>query len=421
MSGWKAGTAATIFTPDEPLWLAGYAARTEPAKGKISDLRAKALALEDAAGERFLFLTIDLIAVQLGPTASSVGEHLQRRHKLPRDRVIMAASHTHYGPEIRTDKALFFGIPPEYAAKIDLAASRVRQAMIDVADRALASLRPARLMARQTSATFADNRRARGDVVDHDVPVLEVTGDDGKRLAVVFGYACHNTTIPPEDCRYCGDWAGFAQEQIERDNPGCAALFVTGAAADQNPHPRGSVELSQQYGRELANAVTASLQSPGRQIAPRLRIAYEQTPLPLERIDRATLETKLTSTDTPVARKAKFLLDAIDRGEQLIDHYPAPIQVVRFGDELLLIALSGEPVNDYAHRFKRDFATLAPQIWIAGYCNDMFGYVPTRRIQLEGGYEGGRANLWSWVPAPFDETVETRIIEAVRRLVAKVS
>ena len=61
------------------------------------------------------------------------------------------------------------------------------------------------------------------------------------------------------------------------------------------------------------------------------------------------------------------------------------------------------------------------QLWVAGYCNDMFGYVPTRRIQLEGGYEGGRANLWSWVPAPFDETVETRMIDAVHKLVAKVS
>src|SRR3954452_25119407 len=98
---WKAGTASEVVTPSEPLWLAGYAARTEPAKGKISDLRARALALEDATGERFLFLTIDLIAVQLGPTAAGVAEHLQRRHGLPRERVVLAASHTHYGPEIR--------------------------------------------------------------------------------------------------------------------------------------------------------------------------------------------------------------------------------------------------------------------------------------------------------------------------------
>jgi hypothetical protein len=419
---WKAATASTTFTPDEPLWLAGYAARTEPAKGKISDLRAKALALEDAAGDRFLILTVDLIAVQFGRTAAGVAEHLHHRQGLPRERVMMAASHTHYGPEIRPDKALFFNIPPEYAAKIEPTAARVRHAMMDAADRALSDLQPARLSVRQTTAAFADNRRKSGDVHDRDVPVLEVTrNSDGKPLAVVFGYACHNTTIPPEDCRYCGDWAGFAQEQIERDNPGCTAMFVTGAAADQNPHPRGSVELSRQYGRDLADAVTASLRGPGREIAPRLRVAQEQTPLPLQPIDRRDLETKLASADLPTARKAKFLLDAIHRGEQLITEYPAPIQVIRFGDELLMIALSGEPVNDYAHRFKRDFASVAPHVWVAGYCNDMFGYVPTRRIQLEGGYEGGRANLWSWVPAPFDETIETRVVDAVARLVRRTT
>jgi hypothetical protein len=417
---WKAGTSSVVITPDEPLWLAGYAARVQPAQGKISDLHAKALALQDASGARFVLLTVDLIALTPLHT-EPVAQRLHARHALPREHLLFAASHTHYGPEIRPDKARFFGIPPEYAARIDAAAERVRRAMIEVADRALADLRPARLLVRQTKATFADNRRAHGDVVDHDVPVLAVTADDGKPLAVVFGYACHNTTIPPEDCRYCGDWAGFAQAQIEQENPGCTALFVTGAAADQNPHPRGSVELSQRYGRALADAVTTSLRSPGRAIAPRLRVAYEQTPLPLQPVDRAELEAKLTSSDMPVARKAKFLLDALDRGETLITEYPAPIQVVRFGDELLLIALSGEPVNDYAHRCKSDLIGIVPQIWVAGYCNDMFGYVPTRRIQLEGGYEGGRANLWSWVPAPFDETVEPRVVDAVHRLVTKAS
>ena len=421
MSGWKAGAAVIGTTPDEPVWLAGYAARTTPSRGVISPLHDKALALEDENGERFVLITADLIAIP-GAIADAVRAYLAGRHAVRPKNVLLCASHTHYGPELRPDKALFFGIPDDYARMIPLIADVVTETLKTVADYAIQRLRPARLCARQTAATFADNRRAHGDVVDHDVPVLDIVdGADGKRIAVLFGYACHNTTIPPEDCRICGDWAGFAQAQIERDHPGCTALFITGAAADQNPHPRGSLELSQHYGRALADAVNASLATPGREITPRLRVAYERTPLPLQPIDRGELEAKLASPDMPVARKAKFLLDAINRGEQLITEYPAPIQVVRFGDELLLIALSGEPVNDYAHRFKSDFASAAPQVWVAGYCNDMYGYVPTRRIQLEGGYEGGRANLWSWVPAPFDETVETRMIDAVRRLVAKVS
>jgi neutral ceramidase len=94
---------------------------------------------------------------------------------------------------------------------------------------------------------------------------------------------------------------------------------------------------------------------------------------------------------------------------------------VRIGDDLLMIVMSGETVVDWSIKFKREFADRARLVWVAGYCNDMYGYVPTRRIQQEGGYEGGRANLWSWVPAPFTDDVENRITDAVRRLVNRVS
>ena len=83
--------------------------------------------------------------------------------------------------------------------------------------------------------------------------------------------------------------------------------------------------------------------------------------------------------------------------------------------------MSGETVVDWAHKFKREFSDSADLIWVAGYCNDMYGYVPTRRVQQEGGYEGGRANLWSWLPAPFTDDLEDRITDAVHRLVKKVS
>jgi hypothetical protein len=356
----------------------------------ISPLFVKALALEDASGERFVLLAADLIAIP-GAIADALRTYLAGKHAISANNVLLAASHTHYGPEIRPDKALFFGIPDEYARLIAPAAESVTSSLKQIADYAIGKIQPARLFARQGTAGFADNRRAHGDVVDHDVPVLEAVGDDGRRIAVVFGYACHNTTIPPEDCRICGDWAGFAQAHVELANPGCTAMFVTGAAADQNPHPRGGVELSQQYGRDLGEAVTAALATTGREITPRLRVAFERVALPLERIDRATLEARLTSDDKPVARKAKFLLDQIARGEPLITEYLAPLHAIRFGEELLMIALSGEPVNDYAHRFKRDFSSAARHVWVAGYCNDMFGYVPTaadparRRIRGRAG------------------------------------
>src|SRR6266849_2988619 len=58
---WKAGLAAVVITPERPVWMAGYAQRNKPSEGKVQDLYAKALALEDAQGHRVVLVTTDLI------------------------------------------------------------------------------------------------------------------------------------------------------------------------------------------------------------------------------------------------------------------------------------------------------------------------------------------------------------------------
>jgi hypothetical protein len=85
------------------------------------------------------------------------------------------------------------------------------------------------------------------------------------------------------------------------------------------------------------------------------------------------------------------------------------------GSALTLIALGGEPVVDYALRFAREYPDR--QLWAAGYCNDVFGYLPSRRIREEGGYEGADAMIYYGRPGPFTPDVEERIVREVRRLV----
>jgi neutral ceramidase len=435
---YKAGASSRCITPDELVWLAGYAARTAPARGRISDLYASALAIEDEAGQRFVMASLDIIAIT-PIIAEPVAAAALARHGLARSQLLLAPTHTHYGPEFRPDKAVFFNIPSEYAAKLPAIAERFARALAETIGEALARLEPVRLFARTTTASFAHNRRRVGaasraaqrpprlggptaeDVVDHDVPVLECVDAAGNRKAIVFGYACHNTTIPPDDLRYCGDWAGFAKERLQQAYPGATAVFLPGAGADQDPEPSGSIELSRRYGQELANAVEKSLDAPGIEITGPIHAEWEDVLLALEPVTNEKIEQMLASSDSPQRVKAKFLLEKLDRGESLITSYAAPLQVVRFGNELLLIALSGEPVVDWALNLKREVKGPCPRVvWVAGYCNDMFGYVPTRRVKAEGGYEAGRASLWSSIPAPFTDDLEDRITAAVHRLVTRV-
>ena len=69
---------------------------------------------------------------------------------------------------------------------------------------------------------------------------------------------------------------------------------------------------------------------------------------------------------------------------------------------------------DYALRLGREHP--GRRLWVAGYSNDVFGYVPSRRVLDEGGYEGGGAMIYYGRPGPFDASVEERIIAAVQRM-----
>src|SRR5947207_3384326 len=97
---WRAGATKTAITPKELMWMAGYAARNKPAEGTAQDLYAKALALEDSHGKRFVFVTLDLIGVPR-TLRTNLEKRLGEAHQLPPEALLLNASHTHCGPEFR--------------------------------------------------------------------------------------------------------------------------------------------------------------------------------------------------------------------------------------------------------------------------------------------------------------------------------
>jgi hypothetical protein len=59
----RAGVASVVITPQQSMWMAGYVARTKPSDGKVHDLHAKAIALEDFQGGRLIIVTVDLLGI----------------------------------------------------------------------------------------------------------------------------------------------------------------------------------------------------------------------------------------------------------------------------------------------------------------------------------------------------------------------
>ena len=418
---WKAGVARANITPREPIWLAGYAARTRPSEGVLMDIWAKALALEDAAGSTSVLVSAEILGFSR-EMSDYVAQRVRERYGVPRERLILAATHTHSGPV--TGNLLQPAYPLDDAQRevIRRYTAWFLDQVVEVVGRAMADLAPARLEFEQGLAGFAVNRRRVGarhrpGPVDQDVPVLAVRSPDGKLRAVVFGYACHTTVLA--DYVVNGDYAGFAQEAIEREFPGATALFVLNCAADANPLPRRSVELARTYGRILAAAVREVLNAGMKSVEGPLRAALDYVDLPFQDPpSRQELTARLQHKDAMHRRYAALMLEKLEGDGRLPDRYPYPVQVWQLGPGLTLIVLAGEVVVDYALRFKAQYGW--DTTWVVAYSNDIFAYIPSRRVLEEGGYEGGGAMIAYGQPAPFRPEVEQLVAGTVDALVARV-
>jgi hypothetical protein len=357
-----------------------------------------------------------------------VAKHLQEQHRIDPQSLLMNCSHTHSGPLVRITKSVIYQITPDEMNAVARNLHALEKKLVDLVDAAIKDLAPARLSYCHARAGFAMNRRLPSETgfrnspnpegpVDHDVPVLRVERPDGKLRAVLFGYACHNTTLGLY--QFCGDYAGYAQEYLEADHPGAVALFMIGCGADQNPYPRGKLEHAQQHGRALANAVEAALMPKPRPVRGPLRAAFEDLPVGFVEVPSPEeLRKQTQSKDRYQKRRAELMLEELQEKGKLKDSYPFPVQVIQFDRDLMMVALGGEVVVDYSLRLKRELTAMP--LWVAGYSNDVFAYIPSARVAKEGGYEGGAATVLTTLPGLFQPELEERIVGKVHELARKL-
>lgn len=427
---WLAGTARAVITPETPVWLAGYGTKRVP-DGKIHDLWMKALAVQDASGHRAVLITSDFQGVPKS-MSDRVLHALKQQCGLSRDQVMITFSHNHCGPRLGDDLIDYYPVELEQERLVQEYTDLMINRMVGMVREALAVLEPVTLHHGSGQTSFAVNRRnnREADVptilaegkkllgpVDHSVPVLKVTTQDGRLKAVLFGYACHPTTLSFNT--WCGDYPGFAQLAIENEHVGSMAMFVNTCGGDQNPLPRRSVELCQKYGLMLAAAVEQVLQQSSEPVSSNLRTAFQSVDLPyLEVVQREQLSEWTRDSHAIRARWAQRLLRRLDEGATFEQAYPYPIHAWQLGDQVLFVGMGAETVVDYALRFKQSYG---PKTWVLGYTDDMISYIPSRRVWEEGGYEGG-SNLFEYGrPAlRWSGDIEERISRTVQEVVDRV-
>lgn len=425
---WLAGTATRVITPDEPMRMAGYGAREEPSEGTLQDLHAKAIALEDGRGTRFVAVGVELLAISR-PLHDAVTDACEELYDLPASHLLLNASHTHCGPVYRERKTEVFSLDDDERAQANEYREFVEGMLVDVVGRALETLAPAKLSYSHARCGIAMNRRVPLEEgigfqpypdgpVDHDVPVLAVESPDGETLrGILFGYACHPTSLFIRE--WTGDWAGYAMEYLEEEYSDATAVFVQGCGGDQKAYPQRELELAKGHGRTLATAVRGALAAKHRTIHGPLRCVKEEVDLEFEEPpSREELEKRLDADDRYLQRHAKHLLGELDEHGGIPRTHPYPIQAIGFGGDLTMVALTGEVLVGYSLALKD---RLPGPLWIAGYSNNYFSYIPTVEDLYAGGYECDRFVHLTEFPARFDHSVEDRVLSTATALVRRVA
>jgi hypothetical protein len=422
---WKAGTAKADITPKKPIWMAGYGGRTKPSEGTLHPLWAKALALEDAKGNRAVIIGTDT----LGMTASiyaNLKARLAKEHKLQPEQIMLNASHTHTGPVLRGGLYDIYPLNAAHIKRIEEYSARLENEIVRITGEALKNLEPVTLKHGIGITRFGVNRRENkpySDVpkliaaqalkgpIDHDVPVLAVY--KGLELkAVVFGYACHSTTLGIQ--KFSGDYSGFTQIALEKSHPGALALFSAGCGADINPLPRRVVHLAERYGLMLAAAVEETLLQKMQPLEPRLTTRIKTIPLEYGALPEPAALAAAAKNQTNYRGRWAARMLKLQADDDVPKTYPYPIQCWRVGD-LLWLTMGGEVVVDFSLKFKKQYG---PRTWVTSYCNDVMAYIPTFRVLQEGGYEGQSSMAVYGLPADrWKENVEDLVTEGINQLV----
>jgi hypothetical protein len=423
------GSAKVDITPDGPIRLSGYGSRTTETDRVETRLYARALAIGSDAQKPAVLITVELIGIG-EESSEAVAAALQSRHGIERARVAICATHVHSGPAVSDVLPYMFSqdLPADQVERIARYTSGLRTKLIEVAGRALADRKPARLAWSEGRADFAVQRRVIADgkwknfgvtpggSVDHVLPVLRVADERGTVKAVLTSYACHCTTVDGGDNFIHHDWAGDAARRVEESHAGAVAMVAIGCGADANPNPRGLTAVTG-HGEKLANEVARLLAGPMRPLGPVTTASYRRISLDLDHpVTREELQARVVPGPRAQASyPAKKFLEQLDAGRALPTAVPYPVSTWVFGGDLAMVFLAGEVVAEYSLRLRRELD--GARLWVNAYANSVPCYIPSKAMFAEGGYEvDGSMDYYGW-PTRLAIGTEDKVIGTVHELI----
>ena len=402
----QVGASIIDITPPNGVAMAGFAARTEVAKGDHDALTVRALVVDDTA-----IVTVDVIGIDANLSARA-----RARASLPDQAITITATHTHGGP---------VSMPGRLSAKADHAFILcLEDAVVKAVDLAIVNQKPARLLGGiGVEPGFATNRRRLDGPVDTGIPILRFESVEGSTIAILVSYACHPVVLGADNLSWTGDYPHFVRKKLETTFPGAIAIFATGCAGDVNTGHSAAASLSllatpersfakaKEIGFGIANSVIdARLTDVSGNVGHSevfADICFEQREQ--EAPDILAKSWRLAAKDTSSLEVIWANWAEKHMGRDL-SPLKARITALKWGS-VGIIALPGEIFAETALEIREKLAQKDP-LFILAYADDNPGYIPPESDYLRGGYEIDEAHRFYGLGATIAPKTAEHLAEA---------
>jgi len=408
----KAGCAQQIITPPVGVSLAGYF-HDRVSKYVRDDLYARAIVLE-SEGIRLALVSLDLISVVEEITAPAKA-YIEEEANIPPENVLICATHTHTGPEIRPNAVV--SCSEEWVSNLPrLIADAVKKAADSMFAAILCSGRTEvhgysfNRLFRLKDGYEQFGKRGRDEEVikeagpiDPELQTLGVADTDGNLRALAINFALHADVIGGGSADFISaDWPGeIAQNIASVYGNDVVTLLLQGTCGDINhsPHtptnlPRGGPQKAVQLGRALAGAAMYATEKAEPMGNAELASRVDVLSIPYYVRDEtfmAEIEALKAKNPGPFE---KYIIERTESWPYDGKNADVFVQAMRIGD----IGLIGLPAEIFVRigLEVKDFAP-SPYTFVVELANARAStYVPTTD-QAERGAYGAKPILSRWL------------------------
>jgi len=433
---WSVGYAEADITPAPgQVQMSGFG-RERYAHGVLAPLLTQVVILRDGEDNTGVLITADILDLD-HVMVEAIRRTIKYKHGIPAENIMLAASHTHWGPAVRFRMGYSLGAPnvwymdyleQKILACVDTAMENLSQATIEYGWFDFRGIGCNRRLPADGKITWGPYKEGS---FDGHTPIFRIERRAEPKQLLVVGHACHPTSSGAIQ-KWSPDYPGAMRDCLAAEMPHTRAVFVQGCGGDAKVVHEdfetgklafsNSPEQAKAAGEKLARAVLKHLET-GRmipldgQLACSLatgQISYGRR-WSREEIERQAFpEPKKKGQHSWQTWTARQSLALPDHSHS----FRYDVQIWKLGNRLTVFGMEGEICSPWGPMLRAMART--KQAMVIGYANGTGSYIPDKRIVREGGYEGLTSQHAYLLPAPFTENIDSEIKQIVTRAIKAV-